>query len=204
MSGKHYLQLGVTSLLIMGLLVLATPAKADNQSAVTGWWVVFNNPENCIDNCDGPDLGIAAVNGCVQHGTGAVTTKGTRTLDLVATINDTELTCLAGPGGPLNPSGAEVHFIVRTHGAAAVDDPEILISQITTVGGGCGLDVCSDVQFARHLAGEDGVVLWHPTVTNLTDAGFDADLAGTEVDGSFTDLARNSDSMTIMVHTALK
>ena len=204
MNRINFLQFGVAALLAMGLLVLATPAQADNQSAVTGWWVVFNNPENCIDNCDGPDLGIPEVGGCVQHGTGGVTTKGTRTLDLVATINDTESACIGGTGGLLNPSGAEVHFIVRTHGAAAVDDPEILISQITTVLGACDLDVCSDVQFARHFAGEDGEVLWHPNVENLTNAGFDAGLAGTEVEGSFTDLARNDDSMTIMVHTALK
>lgn len=38
----------------------------------TLWIVVFNNPEACVDGCDGSDLANAAVGGSVYNGGGAV------------------------------------------------------------------------------------------------------------------------------------
>ena len=38
----------------------------------TLWVVVFNNPENCVDGCNGADLANAEVGGSVYNGTGAI------------------------------------------------------------------------------------------------------------------------------------
>lgn len=40
--------------------------------AYTVWWVIFNNPEFCIDGCNAGDLGIAQVNASSIWATGEI------------------------------------------------------------------------------------------------------------------------------------
>lgn len=95
----------------------------DKKSGYTAWWVIFNNPENCIiAPCALEDLGNPAVNGHIFFATGYVT--GT---DGIAQVHTS---LRAGPvpegidvatenpdPGLVNPLTAEIHLIAaRSHG----------------------------------------------------------------------------------------
>ena len=54
---------------IRGRIMANTTSAGD---PYTLWIVVFNNPEHCVDGCNGPDLGIAEVGGSVYNGSGAI------------------------------------------------------------------------------------------------------------------------------------
>ncbi len=54
---------------------------------------------------------------------------------------------LFGPG-LIDSRTAEVHLLVRTHGEVL---PMFMPAQINSVGGGCLVNVCDDVQAAVHL-----------------------------------------------------
>jgi hypothetical protein len=62
-------------------------------------------------------------------------------------VGDTE-GALFGPG-LINPLGAEIHYVLRTHGPAKQD---VLAEQLTTFMGGCDSEPpnapCQDLQFA--------------------------------------------------------
>jgi hypothetical protein len=49
--------------------------------------------------------------------------------------------------GLTNPQGAAIHLIIRSHGPKL---PGQVNLQISTVGGGCDVNVCDDVQAAAH------------------------------------------------------
>ena len=50
--------------------------------------------------------------------------------------------------GLLNPHGAEVHLVIRTHGAPI---PGLVSDQIHTFEGGCAINACDDRQFSVHM-----------------------------------------------------
>ena len=52
--------------------------------AITLWWVVFNNPDACVDGCGEDDLGLEAVNAAVIWGAGRVAdSDGTATIGTI-------------------------------------------------------------------------------------------------------------------------
>jgi len=120
-------------------------------SAYTLWMVVFNNPEECGDDgCGGPDLGNAAVNGDVLFSAGSLAgSTGKATFAGNRKTGDNSGS-LFGPDAPgiIDSHKAEIHFVVRTHGEKI---PGSIREQISTVGGGCDVNDCEDVQFAVHL-----------------------------------------------------
>ena len=60
-------------------------------------------------------------------------------------VGDTD-GALFGPG-LVYPRDAEIHIVVRHHGEVI---PEMMPAQIMTVGGGCIINDCEDVQGAAH------------------------------------------------------
>lgn len=110
----------------------------------TLWWVVWNNPENCIaypGACDAPDFAIAdQVKVEVMYAAGrkanqrgeAVFNAHLNTMDAVGTIND--LFGLPTFGGLHDPMGAEVHMVLRSHGPAI---PGQVDDQLSSYEGGC-------------------------------------------------------------------
>lgn len=117
--------------------------------AYTNWWIIFNNPEECSNPL--PDIGALCspadfinplVAGSVLYAAGNIvgpSWKGRFAGHL--SLGDTG-GALFGPG-ILNPMGAEVHVLVRSHGPIIPGD---VPSQIHTVGGGC--NPCIDRQAA--------------------------------------------------------
>ena len=119
------------------------------QGTYTVWYVIFNDPGSCttLDNgaggvCGEPDLFhsmtsvVWATGGIVQaNGVGNFQDKiyvGETRDELVLLGSDLE--------SPLaNPSGAEVHLIIKYHGLPS-DDPDVLYGQTHTFLGNCGAD----------------------------------------------------------------
>ncbi len=125
-------------------------------STVTVWWVVFNHPERCANGHDGlrcgaGDLRAAAVDGSVLWATGAVI-RDDGGADFRGYLSTAKTAgALFGPG-LVNPLGADVHLVVRSHGPAL---PEFLYAQLYSFGGGCknappktGPNTCQDLQYA--------------------------------------------------------
>ena len=122
--------------------------------AYTVWWVIFNNPEFCSDMCGEDDLpfngGDPNVNVVLPNATGhAVGQNGVGNFGAYIQVGTSE--------GLMDPRGAEVHLIVRTHGPVQQGNQQ---AQYSTFNGGCndtGMppeipgDDCENVQFAIFL-----------------------------------------------------
>ncbi len=138
-------------------------------AAYTTWWVVFNNPTACLfptgidGNCGEGDIFLAdgspnfsqweEAQISVLYAAGHVIGKNGRA-NFAASLSENDTTgSLFGPG-LINAELAEIHIIVRSHGAPI---PGMVPEQIHTFGGGCtpatggtvedGND-CADPQFA--------------------------------------------------------
>ena len=128
---------------------------------VTVWWIIFNHPEKCSHGeapfrCGQPDLSVAAVDASVVYASGdKVKWDGTYNADAVIKKND-----VAGAlfgHGLTNPTGADIHLVVRDHGKML---QKLTHEQSSTFGGGCsntppgtgvpGPNTCVDLQFSVH------------------------------------------------------
>jgi hypothetical protein len=104
--------------------------------AVTTWWAIFNNPEACDEECDGPDLFDPDVEGSFGYLAGQViggSGKGNFGGHLSA--GDTSQAVM-GPG-LLDARKAVIQIDVHTHGEKI---PGLVESQISTFLGGCRID----------------------------------------------------------------
>ena len=134
----------------------------------TLWWVIFNHPENCSEGiCNGDDIfaledgelvrddignfvlnleGIERAGISIQHAAGGYAADDTFNTSASLGMGDVP-GIVIGPG-LLDPAGAEVHLVVRTHGEKV---EAVYADQISTFGGGCDPIMgppCQDVQFA--------------------------------------------------------
>jgi hypothetical protein len=127
----------------------------------TNWWVIFNHPELCsAPECGAKDFpqngGDPNVQASVLWATGRVAdANGHATFSANLTADGTVPGFVIFGPGLLNPR-AEIHIIVRSHGAASTD-PKVLENQLTTPKGGCTADnplPCPvDQQAAQHFPG---------------------------------------------------
>lgn len=140
------------------------------KDAVTIWWVVFDEPTMCSDECGEDDIfnldadgefilnadGSPPVNGAgveaaqitVIRADGHVIDEGgAAQFSSRLPIGDVSEALFGG--GLKNPLSAEIHLVVRTHGPAI---PGKVDSMLYDVNGGCEgafpNPPCSDVQFA--------------------------------------------------------
>ena len=143
-------------------------ANLEAGDAYTVWWVVFNNPIACSEECGENDIfdddglnvdqvmaaeigvGNATGNVAKEDGTaefggilrpGAFAATGHQMLFPAGLTGDALLT--AGNG-----DDAEIHIIIQNHGRAR-GGPQLL-NQLTYVETGC-TPFCEDVQFSVHL-----------------------------------------------------
>jgi hypothetical protein len=136
----------------------------------TVWWVIFNNPALCTggecgeDDIFAPDGSISLTPGVelsAVHAAGSVASRFGEAFFYasLAKGDNGGHQAIFGPG-LLNPLGAEIHHIVRTHGPAL--QGAAFEQQITTFGGGCteatggpagsGGFICFDAQAAMHFS----------------------------------------------------
>lgn len=136
--------------------------------ATSIWWVIFNNPDECAADCALPDLFNPDVAASVQSGGGnMVGASGNSAyaghLSVGETTNPHPV--VHGDLGPpaidnpglINPRGAEIHLVVRTHGELTPglnhEMFNTFMAGCTTDDGGDGLNEnCEDLQFAIFLA----------------------------------------------------
>ena len=115
-------------------------------NAYTMWFVVFNNPGACVGGCGADDLGRAGVQASVVFGTGHVVGGEGNNFAGWLGVGDTD-GAISGPG-LLHPRTAEIHLIIRNHGAAI---PGLIDEQISSFNGGCPPNTCGNVQAAAHM-----------------------------------------------------
>jgi hypothetical protein len=114
-------------------------------SAYSIWWVVWNDPENCFDGCGEDDLEIKG--NSIFHAGGFVTgDDGTANVSVHADTGSLpqgveEL--IAGGIKKNNGFGAEIHLVIRSHGAIL---PGWVDAQIGSFEGACDIQVCDDHQ----------------------------------------------------------
>ena len=124
--------------------------------AYTIWALVYNDPDGCNGECDiFDDMGSNSEFSALWSGIGFVADEdGKAEFEAVLMEWDPAGEVLMGDG--LTDAGnAEIHLIVRHHGAAAYDDPDLLEAQLSTFGGGCDEFGCNDVQYAFLVADDD-------------------------------------------------
>lgn len=127
-------------------------------TADTVWWVIFNNPSACSHGmgglrCGAGDLFLPAVMASVQFATGHIIGPD-GVGDYGAYLREGDTSGCASPALPCNGLAnartADVHLVVRTHGAPI---PGLIPEQIHTFNGGCPPNTCKNVQAAPHEAG---------------------------------------------------
>ena len=136
--------------------------------AHTIWFVAFNDPAACtapmmdggelISLCGLPDLGNAAAQPTAVWGAGHVVGgNGIVTFGGRVAVGDTSgcdaLGRLPCNDGLTDPTGAEIHLVLRTHGAAI---PDLVNEQIHSFNRGCetgepNVTLCRNLLFAAFL-----------------------------------------------------
>jgi hypothetical protein len=145
---------------------------------MTLWWIVFNHPENCehgqgdmacgeLDLFDGPYGPTGVEPSCVYADGSLVGGNGTARFHDRLSVGESRDSCidffvqavdeLSGKDhGVTNPTGAEVHLVIRSHGPRI---PGMVREQRSTFAGGCENFLapgqpadapgdCSDLHFA--------------------------------------------------------
>jgi hypothetical protein len=143
-----------------GIRMTLHTAQLDPGGAYTVWWIIFNNPAACQHGveelglrCSEGDLlpfgGDPAVTSSVLLATGHVIgNNGIGNFAAHLRVGQFTNDVLWG-NGLLDPYGAEIHLIVRSHGDPI---PGLVTEQISTVNGGCDINDCASQQFAAYPA----------------------------------------------------
>lgn len=141
--------------------VHVSTSDLDAGATYTVWWVIFNNPEQCLEGCGLDDIidpaRRAATQVAVGFAAGHVVGQNGKGL-FSARLAVGDLSGFGGGGdlmpppplgpGLLDPMGAEVHLVIRTHGQQI---PTLVDEQIRSFDGGCSFNMCADQQFSVHL-----------------------------------------------------
>ena len=116
--------------------------------AYTLWWEIYNSPENCVGPCDFlEDAFNPATHFSVFWAAGGVVgSDGELHVEAETRVGDPPgEPCPAVPFvapkmlfgcGLLNPLGAQINLIIKTHGAPNAN-PEVLYRQMGSIGGAC-------------------------------------------------------------------
>ncbi len=123
--------------------------------ATTNWFIVFNMPANCITAgstmCGEEDVIDAATGGADLAKVGVIFATGHiagSKWNAAAHLKEGDSTGLLFGTPLMDAMTAEVHIVVRSHGPASALTPSELHDAISSVGGGCGTNVCGDPLFA--------------------------------------------------------
>jgi hypothetical protein len=131
-----------------GVSVRIALSGLDKKSTYSIWWIVFNDPAQCIGGigaCGALDLGpTAPANSAVINAAGFVTgTDGVANFTSELQVGPTP-TGIANPFGNLeNADMAEIHMVIQSHGKSLAGSVN---AQMTIPGAACS-PACED-QFA--------------------------------------------------------
>ena len=143
-----------------GVEVSIETSRLEAGYTYTVWAAIFNYPEYCVADCSDADLlgigpgadarlqpSLVYLTGRIAPGDSDVTNfKGSIKKGDMGVINRD---LLVGRG-LLNPKGAEIHVVIRCHGAPLFPDLVAVSEQMTSYGGGCDVNECVDVQAGLH------------------------------------------------------
>lgn len=123
--------------------------------AYSVWWVVFDNPQGCAaTTCAPSDLGRRQAQGSLVNGGGFVAGGTSQSYSSHLARHDVEGSQVqtGDPSGVDNTYGAEVHLVLRNHGAAEANAGDRAV-QTSTFNGFCNLPpdppgVCQNVSAA--------------------------------------------------------
>lgn len=123
--------------------------------ATTVWFVVFNDPEGCIDGCGEDDV-LAAFAGDNRGKVGVLQAAGHvaggSKFRAAGRLNENDSDRLIFGMPLMDALTAEIHLIVRSHGPARTLTGPQLAQALHSVDGGCDVNTCGDPQFAVFLA----------------------------------------------------
>ena len=112
----------------------------------TIWAGVFNDPDECDDECDITDFGVDGWS-IIWTGVGLIADEdGEIEFDALVIENEPAGEIVTGPG-LVDMGNAEIHLFIRSHGPAS-DDPAVLEEQLSMLMGGCALYGCDVPQYA--------------------------------------------------------
>jgi hypothetical protein len=158
-----------------GVLATFVANEIPPEHAVTLWWVVFNDPENCsAPGCGEDDIfaggdpaaglnaeGIAAADIVAGYAGGTVASPdGHVHLSAGLDVDEIGPEKIVGEGALLKDvAGAEIHLVLRSHGPAIEGQTDV---QTTSYAGGCETMLlppeiaeaegeCVDLLFSMHL-----------------------------------------------------
>lgn len=158
-----------------GVRMIFKTSELAPREAITIWWVIFNEPENCSapgcgeddifvggDPSQGLNLGqIDAADILAGYATGEVASSGGQAkLHATLGVDEGGIEVIFGDGTLLKDAhAAEIHLVARSHGPA-IDGLED--EQTGSYAGGCQTFLnppeipdaegeCADIQFAVHL-----------------------------------------------------
>lgn len=127
-------------------------------TVATAWWVFFNDPKECLTSpCRVADLltNPASQPSLLYAAGRVVGPDGALDLGSFRAVGDTSGGESFPPfpatnPGLLDPKGAEIHIVIRTHGPALLGNDAALTAQLTTFNGGCPPNNCGNVQLSIH------------------------------------------------------
>lgn len=157
-----------------GVLATFRTTSLMPREALTLWWVVFNDPTGCSDECGEDDIfvdgdpanglnaaGIEAADIVAGFATGRVANRHGRAMMIDwLRENGPVHEVIFGEAPVLKDSRkAEIHLVARSHGPAV---PRLIGEQTGSYAGGCDVFLnppamptqigeCADIQFAVHL-----------------------------------------------------
>lgn len=121
-------------------------------TVATFWIAAFNTPAGCAvpNGCTPADLTNPNAHGSlIASGGRVIGADGTATFGGFRAVGDTTGIERGFAGGLVFPMTADIHLVVRTHGAASTD-PTVLTQQLTTFNGGCPPNACVNIQQSLH------------------------------------------------------
>ena len=147
-----------------GVLTVVKSNDLEPGEAVTLWWVLFNNPENCTDGCGSDDFRTESVRADVMYADGEIIDNSGKRLF----VSHRKIGDLSGSMASILFEGeargiedsfdTEVHAVLRTHGQVI---PGLEDAMTGTFNGGCqgfppeagepGPNTCANIQFSIHL-----------------------------------------------------
>ncbi len=154
-----------------GVAMKLSTSELPPAEAITVWWVVFNEPQNCSDqkcgendifnldadekpilNSDGSDpMNLAAIDAAkisILRADGHVIDKSGDARYAAGLVKGDTSEAIIGPG-LLHPISAEIHLVMRSHGPV---QPGKLDDMLYSINGGCADKFpnppCTDLQYA--------------------------------------------------------